>query len=132
MDNEKIQGVIERINQKGIRIDGTWYNYSKHMKESPTVNVGDEIIVEVDRDWIMKMELISDTSNGKTANVYTDRQKREADRQVVITRLAVLNTATEILKTRSKPITSEELFKISEMLEEWVWEGLKRDHNNNE
>ncbi|MGE5444759.1 MAG: SWIM zinc finger family protein [Ignavibacteriales bacterium] len=42
------------------------------------------------------------------------------DRQSTITRLAVLNTATEILKTHSKPIEFSDIVSLVAQLEKWA------------
>lgn len=42
------------------------------------------------------------------------------DRQSTITRLAVLNTATEVLKTHRKPIELDEVFSLAKELESWA------------
>ena len=132
MNNEKIQGVVERVNKKGLKIDGKWYNYSKWMKQTTTTEEGDEVIIEIEGDWIMKIDTLSHSSNGKATNSYAEKEKRETQRQIVITRLACLNTATEILKTHTKPVTSEDLFNVATKLEGWVWQGLTHDLNNDE
>jgi hypothetical protein len=133
MSKEQIQGAVEKVNPKGIKIHGKWFNYSKYMKETPDVNEGDEVLATLDGDFIMKLRVVVQ-SNGedKTNNHYIEKMKREIERQVVITRLACLNTATEVLKTHSKPITSETLFRVAAQLEEWAWEGLKEPKTGGE
>lgn len=42
------------------------------------------------------------------------------DRQATITRLAVLNTATEVLKTHRKPIELTEILSLASELEAWA------------
>ncbi|HEX3035283.1 MAG TPA: hypothetical protein VHT73_09135 [Thermodesulfobacteriota bacterium] len=128
---EEIKGTVEKVNPKGIRVDGRWYNYSKYIEEEiPEVNEGDKVKIDVKGDWIMKFKLLSRESFGenKRENFQMPREKRETDRQVVITRLACLNTATEILKLYSKPITSKNLFKVAEELESWVWRNLREEN----
>lgn len=128
---EEIKGTVEKVNPKGIRVDGRWYNYSKYIEEEiPEVNEGDKVKIDVKGDWIMKFKLLSRESFGenKRENFQMPRGKRETDRQVVITRLACLNTATEILKLYSKPITSKNLFKVAEELESWVWRNLREEN----
>jgi hypothetical protein len=45
---------------------------------------------------------------------------KDFDRQRTITRLAVLNTATEILKTHRKPIEFNDIVSIAAQLEKWA------------
>ncbi len=50
----------------------------------------------------------------------TSGKRSESNRQEVITRLAVLNTATEILKTHRKPIEIKEVVILASKLEGWA------------
>ena len=141
---EEIKGTIEKINPKGVKIDGRWYNYSKYMQEgTPRVNEGDEVKVDVNGDWIMRFKVLSRQSSEtredrpilskvEGGSYYSEKEKREVERQVVITRLACLNTATEVLKSHTKPITSKGLFKVAKELEDWVWRGLKEEKKEGE
>lgn len=122
---EKIKGTVEMANPKGVRIDGKWHNYSKYIKGVPRVNEGDEVEIDVNGDWIMGLKVLSHQPSEA-------RKKREVERQVVITRLACLNTATEVLKSHAKPIMSETLFKTARELEDWVWRGLKEEKKEGE
>lgn len=56
-----------------------------------------------------------------------DRVIPQAERQLVITCLACLNTSAEILKSRNRPITSETLFRAAHQLENWAWRGLREE-----
>jgi len=72
-------------------------------------------------------ELMNDQSFDKPKvevhNKPAEARCKDFDRQATITRLAVLNTATEILKTHNKPITVESLFKVACQLEKWALGG---------
>jgi hypothetical protein len=127
---EEIKGTVERINSKGIRVDGRWFNYSKYIgEEIPQVNEGDKVKIDVKGDWIMRFKLLDQGSSeeNKRESFQMPKLRRETDRQIVITRLACLNTATEILKLYAKPITSKNLFKVAEELESWVWRNLREE-----
>src|ERR671924_75529 len=131
---EEIKGTVEKVNPKGIRVDGRWFNYSKYIEEEiPEVNEGDKVKIDVKGDWIMRFKLLSRESleENKRENFQMPKLRKETDRQVVITRLACLNTATEILKLYAKPITSKNLFKVAEELESWVWRNLREGDTEN-
>ncbi|HSE84283.1 MAG TPA: hypothetical protein VLB01_07025 [Thermodesulfobacteriota bacterium] len=131
---EEIKGTVERVNPKGIRVDGRWFNYSKYIEEEiPEINEGDKVKIDVKGDWIMRFKLLARESfeENKRENFQMPKLKRDTDRQVVITRLACLNTATEILKLYAKPITSKNLFKVAEELESWVWRNLTEENTEN-
>lgn len=55
-----------------------------------------------------------------TPNKTQEAHTKEFDRQARITRLAVLNAATEILKTHRKPIEFDDILSIAAELEKWA------------
>ncbi|MGE5445793.1 MAG: hypothetical protein ACM3SR_14565 [Ignavibacteriales bacterium] len=58
-----------------------------------------------------------------TSDKPTEAPTKPFDRQSTITRLAVLNTATEILKTHSKPIEFNDIVSLAAQLEQWALGG---------
>lgn len=128
---EKIKGTVEKANARGIKLDGKWYNYSKFMEEDiPKVSEGDRVEVDISGDWIKGVKILSHRSSELVEDresYFTEKRKRDLERQIVVTRLACLNTATEILKSHARPIKAKSLFRVAEELENWVWRGLKRE-----
>jgi hypothetical protein len=55
-----------------------------------------------------------------TPNKAQEAHSKGFDKQATITRLAVLNTATEILKTQRKPIELGEVISLASQLEAWA------------
>jgi hypothetical protein len=53
-------------------------------------------------------------------NKPVEAHSKDFDRQTTITRLAVLNTTVEILKTHGQPIELEEVFFLASRLEAWA------------
>jgi hypothetical protein len=52
-----IEGQVENVNPRGIRVGGAWYNYSQHY-EVPHPNVGDHVTLEIDgRGWIRQLTI---------------------------------------------------------------------------
>ncbi|GBD38170.1 hypothetical protein HRbin37_00415 [bacterium HR37] len=128
---EKIKGTVEKANARGIKLDGKWYNYSKFMEEDiPKVSEGDRVEVDISGDWIKGVKILSHRPSELVEDresYFTEKRKRDLERQIVVTRLACLNTATEILKSHARPIKAKSLFRVAEELENWVWRGLKRE-----
>lgn len=54
------------------------------------------------------------------SNKPQEAHSKKFDRQATITRLAVLNTATEVLKTHSKPIEFSDIVSLAAQLETWA------------
>jgi hypothetical protein len=60
-------------------------------------------------------------SNGKhIPNKLQEAHNKDLDKQATITRLATLNTATEILKTHRKPVELNEVLSLASQLEKWA------------
>ncbi|MGO9480163.1 MAG: hypothetical protein ACLP05_00085 [Candidatus Kryptoniota bacterium] len=47
-----ITGKIERINEKGIKVNGEWWNFSKFSKNNPALNEGDLIEFKSSKNFI--------------------------------------------------------------------------------
>lgn len=56
----------------------------------------------------------------EASNKPQDSPDKPFDRQSTITRLAVFNTATEILKTHRKPIEFGDIVSLAAQLEKWA------------
>jgi hypothetical protein len=51
MAKQIVSGEVEAVNAKGLKIDGSWLNYSKFYKGT-TPGRGDEVELVVDGNWI--------------------------------------------------------------------------------
>jgi len=56
----------------------------------------------------------------ETSEKPKEAQNKPFDRQATITRLAVLNTATEIIKTWGKPVEFSTVISLASQLEKWA------------
>jgi hypothetical protein len=53
-ETKKVKGIVESVNDKGIKIDGEWYNFSKFNRvEIPSE--GDAVEIEVKGEWIKSL-----------------------------------------------------------------------------
>lgn len=106
-----IVGTVEAISRDGtgIKVEGTWYNYSKFLEFPQKPKPGDKVKLVLDGKWIKEIQILKEST-------LTPNQEKD----LRISKLAVLNTAVEILKTRSEPITTDEVISVAEELLEWV------------
>jgi len=108
-----IVGTVEAISRDGtcIKVEGTWYNYSKFTEFPEKPKLGDRVklILDGNGKWIKEIQILKEST-------LTPNQEKD----LRISKLAVLNTAVEILKTRSEPITTDEVIAVAEELLEWV------------
>lgn len=61
-----VSGTIERINEKGIKVNGEWWNFSKFSKNKPTLHEGDLIEFKSSKNFINEVTNIV-PSNGSAA-----------------------------------------------------------------
>lgn len=103
----KVRGVVDSINQSGIKIGEAWYNFSK-FNNVQRPNEGDLVEVELKDDkWIQVLDLVQVATNN-------------ADKQTKITRSGLLNTAIAVLRTQSRPLTTEEVIATAKDFEPYI------------
>jgi hypothetical protein len=62
----------------------------------------------------------SESESKGASNNHQESNSKDFNRQSTITRLAVINTATEILKTYRKPIEFNDIVSLASQLEKWA------------
>jgi len=89
-------------------------------------NRGKEKIEDLEGDWLTEMMNSTEYDKPKpeannTANKPKEAHYKDFDRQATkSTRLAVLNTAVELLRSHRKPIEIAEVLSIASQLEQWA------------
>ena len=122
-ESTKVTGVVEAVNDKGIKIDGEWYNFSKFNRVQ-IPNVGDEVELEVKGEWIKSLR------NLTSAGEQREGKNQSVDNNTRVTRLALLNTATSILSTHGKPVEVESVINTAHVLETYVYEDREEVEEN--
>lgn len=133
-----MQGAVESVNDKGVKINGTWHNFSKFAEFHILPNPGDKVEIKFDKSgkWITELEIlpkVSPTTNRRSLENQQgsppESSKHEArpEHQLMIdkedlrnSRIAALNIATEILKTQNKPFSTAQVLEKAEELLRWA------------
>ena len=103
----RVKGVVDSINQSGIKIGETWYNFSKY-KNVQRPHEGDIVEIELQDDKrIQVLDFVQMAVNG-------------ADKQTKITRSGLLNTAIAVLRTQGRPVTTEEVIETAKDFEPYI------------
>ncbi len=121
-ESAKVREIVETVNDKGIKIDGEWYNFSKFNRVD-IPNEGDEVEIEVKGEWIKSLRNL--TGIGQQ----TVGKNQPIDSNTRVTRLALLNTATSILSTHGKPVEVESVINTAHVLETYVYEDRQGEDN---
>ena len=103
----RVRGVVDSLNQSGIKIGETWYNFSKY-KNVQRPHEGDIVEIELQDDKrIQVLDFVQMAVNG-------------ADKQTKITRSGLLNTAIAVLRTQGRPVTTEEVIETAKDFEPYI------------
>ena len=54
-----VSGTIERVNEKGIKVNGEWFNFSKFMSSVPALREGDLIEFKSSKNFINEVSKVS-------------------------------------------------------------------------
>ena len=63
-----ISGTIERVNEKGIKVNGEWFNFSKFMSNVPVLHEGDMIEFKSSKNFINEVSKVT-PANGLAKSV---------------------------------------------------------------
>jgi hypothetical protein len=105
-----IEGLVEAVNDRGIRVHGDWFNVSQ-FRPVPLPEQGTMVRLEIrPNGFIKSLEVIKNVVESPTASS-TARDER-------ITKLAVLKAAASFAAQRD--IKSADVLKICDLWLEWV------------
>ncbi|MCL5021100.1 MAG: hypothetical protein M1339_05445 [Bacteroidetes bacterium] len=57
-----VSGTIERVNEKGIKVNGEWFNFSKFMSNVPVLREGDKIEFKSSKNFINEVSKVTPTN----------------------------------------------------------------------
>lgn len=117
--NEKVVGQVCEVNDDGIKIADSWYNFSK-FRQIQRPFEGDEVEIEIKDRWIQTLHITR-----RIDGTYVDKQLK-------ITRSGLLNTAVQILRTNGNALSVEEVIETARKLEPYICETCRPTHNDSE
>jgi hypothetical protein len=111
---EAIEGTVQAVNEKGVKVNGSWYNRSQYGPDGALPRKGEHVVLQVSGGkWIKSWRPL----DGPTAQTHNGTQ-----RETTITRLACLKAAAEFAASRPDA-KSADVLKIAEAWEAWVNRG---------
>ena len=72
-----VSGTIERVNEKGIKVNGEWFNFSKFMSTVPTLREGDLIEFKSSKNFINEVSKVT-PANGSAKSATAAPKASEA------------------------------------------------------
>lgn len=122
-DLEAVEVEIEAVNDRGVKFDGEWHNYSKYAKNLPEFRKGQTVTLLLDGDFVMGVEgAPQPSSNGeaKASQSASSGSTVGADRDRLIVREVALKAAVE-LGAASDPIASSDaVLSVAAKFEAWL------------
>lgn len=125
MKTKTIRGIVETVNDKGINIGGNWFNFSQY-DPVETPKEGDAVELKVDGKngkWIKELRFITPEEAVKENITAKD---------VRITRLSLISSAVEMLKTNGNVISTVEVETAARKLEKYVYEPIQKPDEDQE
>jgi hypothetical protein len=144
---ETVRGRVEQTNDKGLKVDGRWFNWSQYSRASTRPHEGDDVELEIARGKFINdarilgsggqgpLELDDEdpSADGAPAPRASASGARpgaaggaaptatpNADRNTEIRRLALIKAAADYAATRS--LDADEVVTLAARWEEWVTE----------
>ena len=108
---EAIEGTVQAVNEKGIKINDTWYNRSLYAPDGPLPVKGEHVALQVSGGkWIKSWRPL----DGPLVQTHSGGQ-----RETTITRLACLKAAAEFAAGRAD-VKSGDVLAVAARWEHWV------------
>jgi hypothetical protein len=133
-----LTGVVEATNEKGVKVDGEWRNWSKYCKDRPTLTRGQQVTLLMDGDFVMGVagglaaqSEASGYRSGDTAPRPISNGANEAaggvpglSRDVLIVRQSSLKAAVDlcavVAQVNPSGAKTEAVLKVAAAFESWV------------
>lgn len=144
---EQIRGRVEQTNEKGLKVDGRWFNWSQYSRSTVRPDEGDDVELEIARGKFINDARIvgkgdqnalaldedpfealpqappraaSARSEPAGAGPAASRATPNADRNTEIRRLALIKAAADYAAARG--LDAEDVVPLAAQWEQWVVE----------
>ncbi len=112
---ERVAGVVEATNPKGVRVAGQWWNYSQYHADVLHPERGQTVELALGKGGFIRQVTLVDGATGPRGPV----SQSTATRERTIARLAVLKAAAAYCASRPDAKAADVL-KIASAWEAWV------------
>src|SRR5258708_4789144 len=124
---ERISGAIEAVNDKGIKVNGTWLNFSTYHPISVGPSPGELVELEIEHSsrggaWIRQLTLVDELVSPKSIPLPVDKVARQSVSSVDV-RLKCIEIAGHVvgyLGQAREDVKSEHIFPLATKILAWV------------
>jgi hypothetical protein len=108
-----IDGVAEAVNNDGLKLGDQWHKFSRPATALANVTVGQQVRLGLDGQGFIR-ELLVDTPLDSSSAPSVSRRDR------LVSRLAVLKSASIFAASRGEQVRSSDVLKIADSWLHWV------------
>lgn len=130
----EVSGVIKAANERGVRLDGEeeWRNWSRWAKAKVDLAAGQRVVLDIDASGFIRSAMVDDAPSSPSspaastpaASPGAAPAATTASREAVVTRLAVLNTATALLGAGAGvSVNYASVMRVAKVLEQFALTG---------
>lgn len=112
---ERVTGIVEAVNPKGVKINGEWVNFSRYAADIVPPMKGQAVTLTLDKQGFVRAVETQSASQEAPAG----RPAPSSTKDRTITRLAILKAAAEFAASKPQS-TSADVLKVAEAWERWV------------
>jgi len=118
---ETVKGLVEQVNDRGVKLGGKWFNFSKYAQVAPPTR-GQTVLLTVKGDFIagiapLAPDATTAARNGGNGNGY--RGPMTPERERAITRLSLLSSAAAFFADRPEA-TDVDVLDAAQRWERWA------------
>lgn len=123
-----LDATVKRVNGRGFTVaerDG-WLNLSRYADPAdvPLPVAGQRVMLSLDgQGFVRRITPAGASAAGSAPSDQPAPARGRAGRDAIITRLAVLNTATSILSAGSQPVDPAAVLALAARLEHWAMQA---------
>lgn len=130
---QKVVGQVEATNDKGVKVDGQWHNYSKFAAAEALApaQAGQWAEISIDSSGFVRSLVVAQKSPTPAATdepapidsyeeVMSSVEHTALSKDALIVRQTCLKAASEFAVNRPD-VKSSDVLKIAECWERWVW-----------
>lgn len=142
---DTVEGVVQSVNDRGVKVNGTWYNYSKFGDPLPKATRGQYVILTIEDDKFIKTQQFGRGGGGGAPApqpLYPPVDPATPDRDRMIARQVALKAAVDFLSaklvnpepvaegTRRPAIKADHIFDLAHVMEDWLTRPVPTAEDN--
>lgn len=110
---ESVSGVIQSINEKGIKVNDRWFNFSKFLIDKPNLAVNDTVEFLASGNFITKFLSAKRSLSGNVSKNNQNTQQDETDNFLLDSLRSAVKIASIIESEVSIKFSTQDIIKLA-------------------